>query len=342
MANPGMRHAYKSAKADPVDTTLVGATKWNDRHYFYEDDGSTASGTLGDLLYRGTDGLVTLLTGAQGVLTSAGSGNVAAWSMSPVLTSVKTAAGGLQTLDTNASHYLKFTAGSDLTADHTLTVTTGDADRTITLSGNPTLSDWFDQAVKAASSPTFAGVTVTTITIGAVTLNATEAGFIDGVTAGTAAASKAVVLDASLDTSGMRNLTLTSAGSVAWGSRGSITASADGVFGLLNAAGTSFGRLTFGGTTSSFPAIKRSNANLEARLADDSDYAQLLTKYTYASGGVFFLNTAGTLFIQSGTGSPEGVVSAIVGALFLRTNGGANTTLYVKESGVGNTGWVAK
>jgi hypothetical protein len=43
-----------------------------------------------------------------------------------------------------------------------------------------------------------------------------------------------------------------------------------------------------------------------------------------------------------GTGSPNGSVTAIVGALYLRLDGGANTTLYVKESGTGNTGWVAK
>lgn len=33
---------------------------------------------------------------------------------------------------------------------------------------------------------------------------------------------------------------------------------------------------------------------------------------------------------------------APVGSLFTRTDGGASTTLYVKESGTGNTGWVAK
>lgn len=44
----------------------------------------------------------------------------------------------------------------------------------------------------------------------------------------------------------------------------------------------------------------------------------------------------------SGTGSPEGVLTAPVGSLFTRTDGGANTTLYVKESGTGDTGWVAK
>lgn len=45
---------------------------------------------------------------------------------------------------------------------------------------------------------------------------------------------------------------------------------------------------------------------------------------------------------RQGTGSPEGIVTAIVGSRFYRTDGGASTTLYVKESGTGNTGWVAK
>lgn len=45
----------------------------------------------------------------------------------------------------------------------------------------------------------------------------------------------------------------------------------------------------------------------------------------------------------SGTGSPESVVAAYVGSTYLRSDGGAGTTFYVKESGAGtNTGWVAK
>jgi hypothetical protein len=43
-----------------------------------------------------------------------------------------------------------------------------------------------------------------------------------------------------------------------------------------------------------------------------------------------------------GAGSPEGVVTAVPGKLYTDTGGGAGTTLYVKESGTGNTGWVAK
>lgn len=44
-----------------------------------------------------------------------------------------------------------------------------------------------------------------------------------------------------------------------------------------------------------------------------------------------------------GDGSPEGVVAARVGALYTRLDGGAGTTLYVKEAGgVSSTGWAAK
>ena len=46
--------------------------------------------------------------------------------------------------------------------------------------------------------------------------------------------------------------------------------------------------------------------------------------------------------IMEGTGTPEAARTAPVGSLFLRTDGGASTTLYVKESGAGNTGWVPK
>lgn len=43
-----------------------------------------------------------------------------------------------------------------------------------------------------------------------------------------------------------------------------------------------------------------------------------------------------------GTGSPEGAVTARIGSFYSRYDGGAVTSFYVKESGTGNTGWVAK
>lgn len=58
------------------------------------------------------------------------------------------------------------------------------------------------------------------------------------------------------------------------------------------------------------------------------------------------LTTLGTLtvndtLIKASTGDPEGVETASIGSLFMRKDGSAGTTLYTKESGTGNTGWVA-
>lgn len=58
-------------------------------------------------------------------------------------------------------------------------------------------------------------------------------------------------------------------------------------------------------------------------------------------GSYQFTNNSGVK-VMSGSGTPEGAVTAVVGSLYLRSDGGANTTMYVKESGTGNTGWVAK
>jgi hypothetical protein len=57
--------------------------------------------------------------------------------------------------------------------------------------------------------------------------------------------------------------------------------------------------------------------------------------------GVLLGSSSGPL-IKSGTGTPEGNITAPVGSHWLRTDGGAGTSFYVKESGAGNTGWVAK
>lgn len=46
--------------------------------------------------------------------------------------------------------------------------------------------------------------------------------------------------------------------------------------------------------------------------------------------------------ILTGMGTPQGNVAANVGALYLRIDGGPSSTLYVKESGTGTTGWAAK
>lgn len=45
--------------------------------------------------------------------------------------------------------------------------------------------------------------------------------------------------------------------------------------------------------------------------------------------------------VYQGIGTPEGSVAAGVGSLYMRTDGGSDTSVYRKESGSGNTGWVA-
>ncbi len=56
---------------------------------------------------------------------------------------------------------------------------------------------------------------------------------------------------------------------------------------------------------------------------------------------VIALGSASGPTVTAGVGSPEGVLTAPVGSTYSRTDGGTNTATYRKESGSGNTGWVA-
>jgi hypothetical protein len=63
--------------------------------------------------------------------------------------------------------------------------------------------------------------------------------------------------------------------SFTWFTRSVITSPADGNLRLTNNAQSSFGLLQFGGTSASFPALKRNGTTLEVKLADDSAYAPI-------------------------------------------------------------------
>jgi hypothetical protein len=80
--------------------------------------------------------------------------------------------------------------------------------------------------------------------------------------------------------------------------------------------------------------INASINDLTNRLDEQDEFIQI------TSSGVQYGDDGPKDFY--GTGSPEGVVTAPVGSTFRRTDGGAGTSFYVKESGAGNTGWVAK
>lgn len=66
------------------------------------------------------------------------------------------------------------------------------------------------------------------------------------------------------------------------------------------------------------------------------------TNGTSGSGSFAVGTAAAPCKISAGSGSPESAVTGNVCDIYLRTDGGASTTLYVKQSGSGNTGWVAK
>jgi len=104
--------------------------------------------------------------------------------------------------------------------------------------------------------------------------------------------------------------------------RSQILSPADAVIELADAAGTSFNRLQFGGTTSSFPSIQRSSATLICRLADDSaDTSIRATAFNigskalnnalsvYAAGTVYTLTTTNAK-IDFGTTDPVLTIDA--------------------------------
>lgn len=68
-------------------------------------------------------------------------------------------ASGLKILDTDGSNTLGFVAGSNLTQDRTLTWTTGDASRNITLTGNTTIPAVFPTSTTDNTLPRFDGTT---------------------------------------------------------------------------------------------------------------------------------------------------------------------------------------
>lgn len=89
---------------------------------------------------------------------------------------------------------------------------------------------------------------------------------------------------------------------------------------------------TSGGGTKGYQGI----ASSECRVYGRVDFSTTATPWA--------VNATGKLYLvdQIGAGAPEGAVIASVGSTYLRNDGGAATTLYVKTSLNGNTGWTAK
>ena len=135
------------------------------------------STTKGVLLPRLTtvqrDAIATPATGLVLINSTTGRINTyggVSWLVTPILsgdndwTGVNTFENtDLHIFDTNASHDLILKPGSDITADRTLTLTTGDADRTISLSGNFTTAA--DLITSGANSLTLTTTGATNVTL---------------------------------------------------------------------------------------------------------------------------------------------------------------------------------
>lgn len=94
-------------------------------------------------------------------------------------------------------------------------------------------------------------------------------------------------------------------GSLVVTSRGQLTSggTSDGQLRLTNTANNGFDRLQFGGGTTSFPALKRSAATLQVRLADDSGFATIdgqIQMEGTAPASATATGTAGDLRYDSG------------------------------------------
>jgi hypothetical protein len=121
-----------AAAKQNLDATLTALAAYNTAGLLTQ----TASDTFTGRTLTGTANQLTVTNG-DGVAGNPTVSLPADVLIPTVLTVPNT---GLHILDTNASHDLIVKPGSDITADRTLTITTGDADRTLTLSGNLTVS----------------------------------------------------------------------------------------------------------------------------------------------------------------------------------------------------------
>ena len=68
---------------------------------------------------------------------------------------------------------------------------------------------------------------------------------------------------------------------------------------------------------------------------------EALNRWHFKDGADFGASLTDAPSLIAGNGSPEGAVTAETGSIYQRMDGAAGTTIYIKETGSGNTGWVA-
>lgn len=105
-------------------------------------------------------------------------------------------------------------------------------------------------------------------------------------------------------------------------------------------AGSIFVRLTHG------LQLGDINGNVEFSSLSNNDfivYSSGNSRWENQSAGAVktVMGLPSGLTWYSGSGSPEGVITAVVGCLYSNTDSGATDSLFVKKTGTGNTGWTS-
>lgn len=153
---------------------------------------------------------------------------------------------------------------------------------------------------------------------------------------------KATLTGANLTLNSGVTMTVNSAAAYEFSTRSKITSSADGIVVLSNNAVSDFTRLDFGGTTSSFPALRRASTGVDCVLADNSAYAPYAalsyslggaSKISGATDGIILLsNNAASSFTRLQFGGTGNSTPA------LRTNGTGLECVTSDASGFSNFG----
>jgi hypothetical protein len=233
----GLKHAFKSLKTDPTDPTIIGATKWNDDHY-YVDGAGAPIGNVGAVLLAGAAGALTHLNSvaAGQVLTSAGVGALPVWAAAATVPAALT----VNTLTFNVANpdvVLSRSAANKLLL--------GGASFAMLQFGGTTNAF---PALKAEA--------------GALHIRRADDSGLADLFMNNVASNAAVILN-------------DAAAPIYWSGRMILETPSDGTLKLSNFARNDFSLLQFGGTTAAFPALKRSGTTLQVKLADDSAFAPI-------------------------------------------------------------------
>jgi len=121
-----------------------------------------------------------------------------------------------------------------------------------------------------------------------------------------------------------------------------------------NAADTGFCNISAGLTTANgFQSIAYNESFQRVGFNNGANFNILSYMRSSAAGVIILLDNSESNFnrlhfggtakpaVCQGSGTPEGAVTAPIGSIFMRSDGGVSSSLYVKQSGTGNTGWAA-